>query len=218
MELLRRTLVCVCSLTVLALSAAQHDSVPLNCSSGSPHFKRFWDELQAVIGCEELLPSHWTTEETAHLLVYTTIVTNTLHQHQLKGCENAGPVNCSAAQVPANGGLACVSVGNKRYCKPLCNHGYDFGFLRRSRIYEECSEATQYKWTTQYVGGNKLAVCNEASVQVSGAKTAYFPEARNCLYTKAERDQTRLILDKLKSELKLQGVTGEPTQDCLVCG
>lgn len=38
--------------------------------------------------------------------------------------------------------------------------GYDFAFLRISRLYEECSVQTQYKWTTQYIGGNKLAVCN----------------------------------------------------------
>lgn len=38
--------------------------------------------------------------------------------------------------------------------------GYDFGFLRISRLYEECSDATSYTWTTQYVGGNKLAICN----------------------------------------------------------
>lgn len=42
----------------------------------------------------------------------------------------------------------------------LLSQGYDFAFLRRSRIYEECSKETRYKWTTAYVGGNKLAVCS----------------------------------------------------------
>lgn len=40
------------------------------------------------------------------------------------------------------------------------SQGYDFAFLRRSRIFDECSSQTGYKWNTQYVGGNKLAVCN----------------------------------------------------------
>lgn len=38
--------------------------------------------------------------------------------------------------------------------------GYDFNFMRRSRLFEECSAATQHKWTTQYIGGNRLAICS----------------------------------------------------------
>lgn len=41
----------------------------------------------------------------------------------------------------------------------LRSQGYDFAFLRRSRPYEECSEQTGFKWQSQYVGGNALAVC-----------------------------------------------------------
>ncbi len=41
--------------------------------------------------------------------------------------------------------------------------GYDFTFLRRSRLFEECSSATQDKWTTQFIGGNRLAICESKS-------------------------------------------------------
>lgn len=41
----------------------------------------------------------------------------------------------------------------------VLSQGYDFQFLRKTRVYEECSEQTKYKWGTQYIGGNKLAVC-----------------------------------------------------------
>lgn len=41
-----------------------------------------------------------------------------------------------------------------------CKQGYDFSFLRRSRLFEECSAATQHKWTTQFIGGNRLAICD----------------------------------------------------------
>uniref|UniRef100_A0A671KZX4 Uncharacterized protein n=1 Tax=Sinocyclocheilus anshuiensis TaxID=1608454 RepID=A0A671KZX4_9TELE len=40
-----------------------------------------------------------------------------------------------------------------------CKQGYDFKFIRRSRLFEECSSATQDKWTTQSIGGNRLAIC-----------------------------------------------------------
>lgn len=42
----------------------------------------------------------------------------------------------------------------------ILSQGYDFGFMRRSRLFEECSDHTSFKWQSQYVGGNKLAVCN----------------------------------------------------------
>lgn len=38
--------------------------------------------------------------------------------------------------------------------------GFDFAFIRRSRLYDVCSEQTKYKWDSQYIGGRTLAVCN----------------------------------------------------------
>lgn len=40
----------------------------------------------------------------------------------LTDCQGAQPEECPQANVPKNGGLACVTVANRRYCKPLCNY------------------------------------------------------------------------------------------------
>uniref|UniRef100_A0A8C2Z1Y9 Si:ch1073-126c3.2 n=1 Tax=Cyclopterus lumpus TaxID=8103 RepID=A0A8C2Z1Y9_CYCLU len=128
-------------------------------------------------------------------------------------CHGANPKQCPEAEVPDNGGLACVTVANRRYCKPLCEHGYDFAFLRRSRPYEECSAQTRFQWQTQYVGGNKLAVCH-----VSGVKTAYFPKDQDCLTTKTSNGLQSGVIVDLTAELMAAGVHGAPQSACLVCG
>lgn len=46
------------------------------------------------------------------------------------------------------------------FSPPLLPKGYDFPFLRSSRLYEVCGNATGFSWTTQLVGGKALAVCN----------------------------------------------------------
>ncbi|KAI3363483.1 hypothetical protein L3Q82_012094, partial [Scortum barcoo] len=160
----------------------------------------------------------WDPQQTASLLLSIRDVTDALHKHQLKECRDAEPKQCPEAEVPENGGLACVSVDNKRYCKPLCNHGYDFEFMRRSRLFDECSMQTGYKWATQYVGGNKLAVCIESSVQVSGAKTAYFPQDQDCQTTKSITQLQDGVFANFTAELKSQGVQGDPQHLCLRCG
>lgn len=69
----------------------------------------------------------------------------------------------------------------------LLSQGYDFGFLRHSRLYEECSQRTGYAWTTQYVGGKKLAVCNskdgayQTHPVVDSQRAAWWP--MNCRIT-----------------------------------
>ncbi|XP_070697696.1 uncharacterized protein [Pempheris klunzingeri] len=201
-------------LTVMSSSAAQHESLLQNCSSATQLLER----LSESVECGESLLSALSAQETAALLLSIRDVTDTLSKHQLKECHGAEPKQCPEAEVPDNGGLACVTVADKRYCKPLCNHGYDFGFMRRSRLYDECSKQTGYKWQSQYVGGNKLAVCNKESIQVSGAKTAYFPEDQDCLTTKSSSQLQANITDGFMTELKNQGVQGESQYDCLVCG
>lgn len=37
--------------------------------------------------------------------------------------------------------------------------GYDLAFMRRTRIFDERSAPTGFDWNSQYVGGNKLAMC-----------------------------------------------------------
>uniref|UniRef100_A0A3P8SX01 Si:ch1073-126c3.2 n=1 Tax=Amphiprion percula TaxID=161767 RepID=A0A3P8SX01_AMPPE len=213
----RATLTWLCSLAVLSCSAAQ-ETIPKNCSSQNQVFDRLSADLKVAAECGETPPSNWTAQQTASLLIYMRSLTDALHKHQLKECQVVEPIKCQEAEVPSNGGLACVTVGNKRYCKPLCNQGYDFGFLRRSRVFEECSEQTGYKWQSQYIGGNKLAVCNEALIQVSGAKTAYFPKDQDCLVTKSSSQLTERIMEAFTAELKNQNIDGELQDTCLVCG
>lgn len=123
--------------------------------------------------------------------------------------------------------------------------GFDFAFLRRSRLYDECSEKTGHKWDSQYIGGNTLAVCNgeasppgctqaprthtdvgfwfsflfpEALFPISGVTTAYFPKNQDCVTTKSNSDQQRHVLDTFIRELRNQDVDAEPQHACLVCG
>ncbi|XP_069719686.1 uncharacterized protein [Phaenicophaeus curvirostris] len=77
---------------------------------------------------------------------------------QAKFCKKL--LSCPLPTAPRNGGLVCVIIDDAQYCKPMCNKGYDFQFLRRNRLYEVCGSATSFSWTTQLVGGKELAVCN----------------------------------------------------------
>uniref|UniRef100_A0A8C4EJF7 Si:ch1073-126c3.2 n=1 Tax=Dicentrarchus labrax TaxID=13489 RepID=A0A8C4EJF7_DICLA len=170
--------------------------------------------LQVAVECGENL--QLSAEQTAVLLLSVRNLADSLHKHHLKECQGAEPKECPEPEVPENGALACVTVSNKRYCKPLCNNGYDFAWLRTGRLYEECGNHTGNKWISQYIGGNKLAECKEASIQVSGAKTAYFPQ--DCLTTKSSSQLQGTIIEVFTTELKNQGVQGEPQYACLVCG
>lgn len=124
--------------------------------------------------------------------------------------------------------------------------GFDFAFIRRSRLYDQCSKQTNYEWDSQYIGGTTLAVCNgkvfpccphaltlsrnhtdagfyeflfpEEPLQISGAKTAYFPKNQNCLATKSSSQQQSGILNTFIKELRELGVDAERQHACLVCG
>lgn len=124
--------------------------------------------------------------------------------------------------------------------------GFDFAFIRRSRLYDECGEQTKYKWDSQYIGGNTLALCNgkvpssaahvldsrkrnqtgfvflftfaESPLQISGAKMAYFPKNQNCLTTKSSSQHRSDIITTFINELKDQSVHGDPQHACLICG
>uniref|UniRef100_A0A8C6USI1 Uncharacterized protein n=1 Tax=Neogobius melanostomus TaxID=47308 RepID=A0A8C6USI1_9GOBI len=147
-------------LTDLFSSSTQDESVPQNCSSKGD-FTELSQLLERAVLCEKS-GSGLSPQETAQVLSSISTLAQRLHAHQLTECEGAKPSKCPPAEAPENGGLFCVTISDRRFCKPLCHHGYDFGFLRRSRAYEECSNQTQYKWNTQYVGGNRLAVCNDS--------------------------------------------------------
>ncbi|XP_035462835.2 uncharacterized protein si:ch1073-126c3.2 [Scophthalmus maximus] len=210
------TWIWICSLAALSVAAAQVESVMRNCTTQTDLLERLSADVKGAVECSADLPSVWTRQQSSALLLSMRNLTGLLHRHQLTDCQGAEPKKCPKPEVPSNGGLACVTVGNKRYCKPLCNFGYDFSFLRRSRLFEECSERTGYKWETQFIGGNNLAVCNEATSQVSGSESAYFPKDQDCLTTQSQlRDS---FLQRLNAELQVQGVQGQPKNACLVCG
>ncbi|XP_041866646.1 uncharacterized protein si:ch1073-126c3.2 [Melanotaenia boesemani] len=213
---LRASLTLLCSLSVLSSSGAQ-ETILLNCSSGTQVFERLSADLKMAAECGEKPPSQWSAHQRAELLNYMRNLTETLHKHQLKECQDAEPKECRHAEVPSNGGLVCVTVAYKRYCKPLCNSGYDFSFLRRSRLFDECSKQTGYMWNSQYIG-NKLAVCNEAPIQISGESSAYFPKDQDCLTTKSNSQLSNSVIEVFTTELKSRGIPAEPQLACLVCG
>ncbi|XP_028325119.1 uncharacterized protein LOC114477167 [Gouania willdenowi] len=212
---LRETLLCLCSFAVVTLSAAQ-DGLSSNCNSQDEPFDRLSADLKMIVESGKM-PPDWSLERTATLLLHMRNLTGIL-RYRLRECVGAEPKQCPEAEVPENGGLACVTFANRRYCKPMCNHGYDFGFLRRSRPFDECSHQTSYKWNSQYVGGNKLAVCNEAPVQVGGASTAYFAKDQDCLAVRSSSEFTNTILEDFKNEIKKDNIEGEPQGACLICG
>uniref|UniRef100_A0A8C5PV28 Uncharacterized protein n=1 Tax=Leptobrachium leishanense TaxID=445787 RepID=A0A8C5PV28_9ANUR len=112
--------------------------------------------------------------------------------------------NCSFPVIPKNGGLICVSLEDIYYCKPMCYKGYDFVFLRRSRLYEECGMHTQFSWTTQYIGGNRLAECTASSVAVSGSSSSYFAEG-----TCKQANMKKKYIEEFIRELKRKDIKNE---------
>ncbi|XP_074011284.1 uncharacterized protein [Numenius arquata] len=142
-----------------------------------------------------------------------------LRPAQEKFCKQLPP--CPLPLAPRNGGLVCVTIDNAQYCKPMCNKGYDFQFLRRSRLYEVCGNATGFSWTTQLGGGKELAVCNPSDIAVSGAESAYFPTNSTCLHTLAFSETQTEQLNIFLKELGEQGIDSsnrDKEADCIICG
>ncbi|XP_054655701.1 uncharacterized protein si:ch1073-126c3.2 [Dunckerocampus dactyliophorus] len=215
MAALKTTAAWLCLLAVLPCS--NQDQVPVkNCSSQL--LEDLSADLQVALECSVSPSAKWSTQQTAALLLHMRNVTDVLHKHQQSECYGAEPVECPEPEVPKNGGLVCATLANRRYCKPLCNHGYDFAFIRRSRLFDECSEQTGYRWNSQYIGGNALAFCNEASIQVAGGKTAYFPKDNSCLATKTSDHKHSDIIQDFTEELKGLHLEADAQSLCLVCG
>ncbi|XP_017662557.1 PREDICTED: uncharacterized protein LOC108493527 [Lepidothrix coronata] len=151
----------------------------------------------------------WTLQETLDLL----------RPVQEKFCKQLPP--CPLPLAPRNGGLVCVTIDSAQYCKPMCNKGYDFQFLRSSRLYEVCGNATGFSWTTQLAGGKELAVCNPSEMAIGGAKSAYFPSNSTCLHTVAFPETQREQLNIFLKELAEQGIDSskrDEEADCIICG
>ncbi|XP_039927393.1 uncharacterized protein LOC120755872 [Hirundo rustica] len=151
----------------------------------------------------------WTLQETLDLL----------RPAQEQFCKQL-PL-CPRPVAPKNGGLVCVTIDDTQYCKPMCNKGYDFQFLRSSRLYEVCGNGTGFSWTTQLVGGKALAVCNPSEMAISGAKSAYFPSNSTCVRTlafpEAQTEQLNIFLEEL-AEQGIDGSRRAQGADCIICG
>ncbi|XP_014062442.1 uncharacterized protein si:ch1073-126c3.2 [Salmo salar] len=214
----RRVLLCFCSLTaVLSYAVAQEEDVGNNsCSSTTLMFKQLSTQLADVAQCAENMTSQLSVDQTAVVINSLQTLTVILQKHQKTVYQEVKPKQCPAAVAQSEGGLVCVTINKRRYCKPMCNEGFDFAFLRKSRLYEECSAGTKFQWTTQYIGGNRLAVCNKSSSSIAGATTAYFPKDQDCLTTKSNSDLEAKILNEFYNELK--NIEGQKENACLVCG
>ncbi|KAG9344380.1 hypothetical protein JZ751_011049 [Albula glossodonta] len=162
-----------------------------SCSMEPTLFERLSMQLKDAVDCIETQASEWGDNETASLLLSLDRATKT------------APKQCPAPQVPSKGGLVCVTIGQGRYCKPMCNEGFDFDFLRKSRLYEACTAESSYSWTTQYI---------------AGADTAYFPKDQDCFQTKSQSELERKVIQDFVSELQNKGITGKPEYQCLICG
>lgn len=44
-------------------------------------------------------------------------------------CHIEKPPLCPTPEVPENGGLGCVTVGKRYFCKPMCNHVSTIHFI-----------------------------------------------------------------------------------------
>ncbi|MCI4376803.1 hypothetical protein PGIGA_G00192990 [Pangasianodon gigas] len=205
-------------LTVLSSAAVQAQSLePDDCSSFNWSYDEFMEKLKISDKCMEKLIEKWTESQNSAILNNLNRLVDIFKKNEKSVCKDATPKECPAPAVQSKGGLVCVSAKGKRFCKPMCNKGYDFSFLRISRLYEECSNATSYKWTTQYVGGNKLAICNKSNTQIAGASSAYFPVNQDCLTTKSNSTLEEEIINTFQNELKAKDIEGPYTQCCLMC-
>ncbi|XP_036403393.1 uncharacterized protein si:ch1073-126c3.2 [Megalops cyprinoides] len=221
MEMKKRSLCLMCFLLpvfLLSPASSQATTNSSSCSVVPTLIENLSAQLKIVVECAETHASQWGENDTAILLDSLRRTTDVLQKHQKTVCLDAVPTQCPAPVVHSKGGLVCVTIKEARYCKPMCNKGYDFSFLRRSRLYEICSAHTRYLWNTFYVGGNKLAVCNKSSIQISGAVTAYFPKDQDCLKTKSDHNLEKQIIQTFVSELKSDGIDGNPEHECLICG
>ncbi|XP_069467150.1 uncharacterized protein [Ambystoma mexicanum] len=147
-------------------------------------------------------------------------VLDTLKDYQREAYKAVHPQTCPLPEAPSNGGVVCTSMDNVHYCKPMCNQGYDFSFLRRTRLYEECGNHTGNTWTTQFIGGKRLANCIASKIAVSGAPSAYFPADMKCQKTIVDSTIEDQQIHIFLTELRAKNITQnhDMKTDCIICG
>nr|XP_015203156.1 PREDICTED: uncharacterized protein LOC107077408 [Lepisosteus oculatus] len=189
-----------------------------NCSSSSIEPKIVHAELQNLAECVGKVIDNWNEEQVTSVLDSLQTAIDLLNKKQRQRCEDVVPKECPAPLPPSDGGLVCVTFNETRYCKPMCNQEFDFAFLRRSRLYETCGKHNKNMWSTQYIGGNTLAVCNKSTLHVSGVNSTYFPKDQDCKKTKYGQKQQ--IINTFIQELADRGIEDNHKKDfdCLMCG
>ncbi|KAK2896636.1 hypothetical protein Q8A67_011124 [Cirrhinus molitorella] len=212
-----RTWMQLCLLFAFLLTTASGNNYSSGCCSEFT-YEQIDKQLQAMKNCFESVSINWTAYQSANIFNQLQTLTDIIQKQQNEELQRLLPANCSAPAVPEDGGLLCVSVKNSAYCKPMCNAGYDFNFIRRSRLFEECSSATKHSWTTQFIGGNRLAICNKSRIAVSGASSAYFPEGQDCRKIKSDEQLMWNITNIFQSELIRAGITQSLESSSLFCG
>ncbi|XP_043112352.1 uncharacterized protein si:ch1073-126c3.2 [Puntigrus tetrazona] len=200
------------------LLTTAHGNKNSSCSSSEFTYEQIDKQLQDIKNCFETVSITWTEYQKANIFNQLQTLTDIIRKQENEVLQRLLPANCPAPAVPEDGGLLCASEKNKTYCKPMCNAGYDFNFLRRSRVFEECGSGTQGKWTTQFIGGNILAKCDKSPTAVSGVPSAYFPEGQDCQKIKSDERLMGNITKIFQSELVMAGIKPSLETSGLFCG
>ncbi|XP_078055838.1 uncharacterized protein LOC144480340 [Mustelus asterias] len=201
----------------ILLPVAELTGEPETCQDlfNADNYQSITSQLKVLANCSEDDVRSLEAEKQSEILGMLNAAAGRLRSIHLKGCQNIQPRNCSFPMIPKNGGLICVTHEKTRYCKPMCDQGYDFVFLRLSRLFESCGEGSGYKWSSQYLGGKRLAVCSESTTKISGQNSTYFPQT--CLDAMYNHTQERALISIFKDELKKIGVDKIKSK-CLLCG
>ncbi|KAM4033509.1 uncharacterized protein ACNLHF_020415 [Anomaloglossus baeobatrachus] len=181
-------------------------------------FKSLQKNLKRVINLDKDL-ANLTLSRINSLIWWTQQALVSLKEYQAKVYNKiVRTTNCSLPLVPTNGGLVCAYFDNVYFCKPMCDQGFDFSFLRRSRLYEKCGHETGFSWTSQYPGGNRIADCTASAIAISGQSSAYFPDKKCQEAVSMGTEKT--YIDEFIKELENNGITKNHKKELniLVCG
>ncbi|XP_075073248.1 uncharacterized protein LOC142161478 isoform X2 [Mixophyes fleayi] len=177
-------------------------------------------QLPAVTDCIDTDITNLTRSQINSLILTIEEALSTYKEHQSKVYEKIlSSTNCKMPLVPKNGGLVCAYFDSIYYCKPMCNQGYDFAFLRRSRLYEKCGSQNGFSWSSQYIGGSRLAECIASKDEVSGESSGYF-KTEKCQKVVSRKKTEQKYIDEFIKELEKNGINKNHKNDLdfVVCG
>ncbi|XP_067828482.1 uncharacterized protein si:ch1073-126c3.2 isoform X2 [Heptranchias perlo] len=88
---------------------------------GTDNYLNFSKKLKILNNCTDNNMKSLDVEKRGELLGLLQNAADKLKSIHVKACQNVSPKNCSFPQIPANGGLICLTLERIRYCKPMCN-------------------------------------------------------------------------------------------------